>query len=601
MASRWIVLELTPKGEKENPGQIIKAVRRSLPGAEVYVPAVETEVGEDKAVHYLMQGYAFVLETDPPRPLRAYFKLEGSKFVQRVLQQGGRPAYIDSAYIEDMKEKVRVEVNQGIGEGDSVVICSGPYKNIEAAVIMELPETKEVQVFIQLRSKQALLTLPRSVLKVVERAPLSPYFARIGYLRSWARLTKALLNYNPPYQQLVSTYSRYEQVTSWGQKGNHLFSFVHGCLGSFDKTLHRIQTKFQILEKTHSWHERIEHLQSFVTFNHVLAGDRSQDLRDGLARLVALDSIEDRLLGLSRDVEGLARDAARQKKADSNTMSVQNIIVDGHNLAHRCYHAPGMGLLKDRQGNLTGVILGFLKSLGALKRRFPEARFWVTWDGTSQRRKRLYHDYKAGRKTARFKDQEDFLKTVLPPLGVAQAINPDEEADDVVASLVRGPLKGETCIIYSSDRDFMQLVGDHVGLLVPSTGSRKEILFDAEGVKQTMGVGPEKVVELRAFLGDTSDNLPGVPRVPKKILRALMIAHGSVEGVYSSGLSGLNKGQYERLRTAESQVRINRELMALSVVEFTVVDPCVNAAFASQLLGLKDIQPDPIQEAFFPR
>src|SRR5690606_13632808 len=282
-----------------------------------------------------------------------------------------------------------------------------------------------------------------------------------------------------------------------------------------------------------------------------------------------LCSVEERLRALSQSVEEVVRDLARGSKGDEGV--IQNVLIDGHNLAFRCAYAPGMARLTDAKGRPTGMILGFLRSLGALKKRFPEARFWVAWDGSSRRRRARYSDYKRNRARKETSvtvgdilfDPLSFLREALPLLGVRQVWNPEEEADDVVATLVRNDLEGQTNIICSTDRDFLQLVSASTMFLFPAVGSRKEVLYDVQGVLHQLGVSPEKVVQLRALVGDASDNLPGVARVPKKVLRALIQEHGTVERLYASGLSSLNRSQYERLMEAAPQVRINLELMTL--------------------------------------
>src|SRR3569832_1368258 len=162
-STEWIVVELTPYGEKETPAAIHRAAQKLLGRCEVYVPAMETKIGEDKSIHYLMPGYAFVRKE---RAGRAYRRLEGTRLFQALLWSGNDVATVASSAIEEMKEKLRADVNQGIGVGDLVLICSGPYKNIEATGIEELPEQRTVQVLVELRSKRSIITLPRSALKV---------------------------------------------------------------------------------------------------------------------------------------------------------------------------------------------------------------------------------------------------------------------------------------------------------------------------------------------------------------------------------------------------------------------------------------------------
>jgi 5'-3' exonuclease len=165
--------------------------------------------------------------------------------------------------------------------------------------------------------------------------------------------------------------------------------------------------------------------------------------------------------------------------------------------------------------------------------------------------------------------------------------------------LVRGDLSNETNVIFSTDRDLLQLVTPTTSLLTPPAGSRNEVLYDPGIVVKTMGVPPGKVVELRSLYGDTSDNIPGVPRVPKKILRSLIQAHGSVDSVFRSGLAGLTKGQYERLRSAEPQIRINAELMTLVDVGYTTASPDVDPDNVAQRLRELDIDPSSLLETFF--
>jgi DNA polymerase-1 len=316
--------------------------------------------------------------------------------------------------------------------------------------------------------------------------------------------------------------------------------------------------------------------------------------------LAWLDDVMRRVQELHRSYNVLNR---RLTHRNEKRKMVQNVLIDGHNLAFRCMYAPGMSRLSDSQGRPTGLIVGFLRSLGALRKKYPTARFWVTWDGSSQRRKSSFADYKANRPVREADesgfDQMAYVRKVIVYLGVTQAFNPEEEADDVIGALVKGDLVSQKNVIFSSDKDLLQLVTHDTFLLIPAIGSRKEILFEGpEIVEEYMGVPPGKMVEFRALCGDPSDNIPGVPRVPKKVLRALIQAHGSVDGIYKSGLAGLTRNQYDRLRSAEPQVRINLELMALVDVEVSLTYPDVNSSVAQQLMEEVGIKPQPILKAF---
>lgn len=608
----WVVLELNTKGEQEDPDLVRASISQSLKNADVFVPAAVTQVGEDRVIKYLMDGYAFI-RLDSDRQPNDYFKLEGSKYVQTVLIKPGqgsrynRISTIGDPDILRMQEQIKQLTDQGIGVGDVVRITSGPYRNMRASVVEDIPEEGRVQVYIKLRSKQSLMSIPRSFLVVVERAPLSAVSNRLNALRDWAALAKPVFEWEAtePYNQLMLNYSEYSRLATLNTRGRVLHDLL-----TFDtqflRPLDRMHRSYQELVKVSSWMRKGFKLFSFVSFYGKSKLDEGQleGIRSKVIEYTWLDDLLERIRMLWEDVDNVSRAVALEE----NGGVTHNVLIDGHNLAFRCFYAPGMSKLMDSQGRPTGVILGFLKGVAALKKRYPEASIHVIWDGSSRRRKLQFGEYKANRNSSsmaaeapsgiRF-DPIRFLKDTLPLLGVRQAWNPEEEADDVIASLVRGSLKGENNVIFSTDRDLLQLVTTSTYLLTPAIGARNEILFNPEIVEKAVGVPPEKIVQLRSLYGDSSDNIPGVPRVPKKVLKALIKGYGSIEGIYRSGLAGLTRGQYERLRNAEPQIRINVELMTLLDVDFTVTPPDVDPDSVTTRLRELDINPEAFLDTFF--
>jgi DNA polymerase-1 len=255
--------------------------------------------------------------------------------------------------------------------------------------------------------------------------------------------------------------------------------------------------------------------------------------------------------------------------------------------------------MTDSKGNPTGLLFGFLQSISSLRARFENHNIYVVWDGSKQRRKLKYDGYKAQRNTENiFLDgQMAAVREALPLLGITQASNPEEEADDVIASLVRSK-GGHLNIILSTDHDFLQLTSYTTQLLVPKVGSKPEKLYDTDSVLEEYGVVPSKMVELRALLGDYSDNLPGVPTVREKTLKALLRTYGSVEGIYSSHMAGLTTKEYEKLKAAKNQVLLNRELMVLHSVDIHTVSPNLDLDSVCSLLTKYDIQVGPLVEPF---
>lgn len=280
----------------------------------------------------------------------------------------------------------------------------------------------------------------------------------------------------------------------------------------------------------------------------------------------------------------------------------QNVIVDGANLAYRTFHALKVipKQFTDESGNPTGLVLLFLRSLAALKARLPGHTFHVVWEGSRQRRVTRYPLYKAQRdKVDIYSDgQVDTIRVVLPYLGVVQASNPVEEADDVIASLIRSRLSKQRNTVLSTDHDFLQLVTFTDHLLIPKVGNRSEILYDPDRVMAEYGVPPERIVHLRALLGDTSDNLPGVSRIPVNTLTSLLRAHTTIDGIFASSLTGTSAKQCAKLRAFEEQVRLNLELMTLQEVPFMLVEPNVNFDKARDTLLSLGVQAGSIVDPF---
>ena len=613
LSDLWVIVELSSRAEGEDPDVVKRVLTHMLRGAEVFIPAVTTQVGKDKVVHYLVEGYAFIRKD---RPSADYQKLERSAYVQSVLYHASKHdwATIQTAEIQRMRLLVTDEADQGIGVGDTVMITAGPYKEIPATVIEDLPELAMVQVHVKLLSKEAILTLPRGSLRVEEHIEQTPMSARLQRFKTWLRQLTVVASWKTTkVASLTKAVLTADQISTWLQKGKPLHEFV--ALLNWDFTAYSLQesaTRYQWaqtrLQHFCDLHAFVTCMQqrfglprslqrAFRTWGHLeTTRARGSALYQGIAFLVrdvstkvpelyfqycTVDSLVTRLDQLTSEI------AAIKKSQKAKNNMVNNLVIDGFNLAFRCGFAPGMKDLKDATGRPTGIIFGFLRSLAAYKKRYPNATIYVCWDGSSKRRKQMFAEYKgtrAVRKTESF-DQIGFLRGTLPQLGVTQVWNPDEEADDVIATLVRGQLLDQRNFIVSTDRDFLQLVTPTTLLLAPGNG---EQLYDEDTVLAEYGVMPEKMVHLRAFLGDNSDNIPGVPRVPQKIFLQLLRAYDTVEGVLASGLSGISKAQYQKVRVAENQIRLNYQLMLLCTdVQLTTTLPKVDAkAVETTLFGV---------------
>jgi 5'-3' exonuclease/transcription antitermination factor NusG len=644
---QWVILALSSKADGEDPDLVRRSIAYAVRGAEVFIPAAITQVGEDRVIHYLVEGYAFIRHQHPDN---AYNRLENSKYVAGVITKivrltGQRPtrqlAFVTTADIEKMRRQIHVETDQGIGVGDTVLITSGAYKQITAKVIEEIGEEDKVQVHIQLRSKDTIISLPRSFLQLKEKAPKPPALDQFMTLCDWfnnahsAMHSASLVSIQPVH----AAWEAFNTFSSWSGTIS-TFQELHFITNSPPLTLGPVREKHSLYVQLNEWAyevvPRMSIIRSFYTPLDVTPikamGDATlrltgwADRWQQLVPYVQLGSLpvpttepverkylewmtirdfQDALDSMVDDLDFIESEL----REDGEDVLVNNVIVDGFNLAYRCFYAPGMGDMRDTQGRHSGVLYGFVRSITSLKKRFPNAQLFVAWDGSNRTRKAKFADYKANRTNSGFAegqdakgdrwDQIDWLRQFLPLLGVTQVLNEGEEADDAIAALVKGRLKGQENIILSSDRDLLQLITETDRLLTPAQGKRKETLYDINALKEEWGVGPDQIVTLRALLGDSSDNIPGVPTVPQKVLTGLVQLYGTIDGIFSSNLAGLTKLRYECLRTAESQVRLNLDLMTLREVPLAEVAPNPDQTAAEEWLTDVDVQPESILTAFF--
>jgi DNA polymerase-1 len=278
---------------------------------------------------------------------------------------------------------------------------------------------------------------------------------------------------------------------------------------------------------------------------------------------------------------------------------MKNLVIDGHNLAFRVLHALPPDL-KGPENESTSVFFGFMRSLIAAKRMVdPSAKVFVAWDRGSHRRKALNPEYKANRTASTTSGWLSRLETFLPLVGVTQVFQENEEADDVVASLLPS-LEGPV-VILTRDADFFQLVSNTVTVAVPGK-NQTFVFYDPERVFQDFGVTPEQIPHWKAILGDTSDNIRGVPRFPSKVAACLLRDHKTIEGVFQSGFSGLTSKQYASLKASKDVVVKNLSLTTMiRNLEFTTVSPEPSLEKAESVLTELGITTLPLTSFFGPK
>ncbi|MBP0969868.1 MAG: DNA polymerase I, partial [Oscillospiraceae bacterium] len=214
------------------------------------------------------------------------------------------------------------------------------------------------------------------------------------------------------------------------------------------------------------------------------------------------------------------------------------LLIDGNSILNRAFY--GIKNLSTKDGKHTNAVFGFMTIfLKQIQNEQPDY-VAVAFDlpgGTF--RNRMYPDYKGTRKgmPEDLAEQLPYTKDLLTYLGYAVVTCPDYEADDILGTLSRrASEEGVVCRILTGDRDSLQLVDSNTVVLYPSTsmGRTETTLMDEAAVKEKYGVTPSEIIDLKALMGDSSDNIPGVPGVGEKTATMLISSFHSIEGVYEN-------------------------------------------------------------------
>ena len=214
------------------------------------------------------------------------------------------------------------------------------------------------------------------------------------------------------------------------------------------------------------------------------------------------------------------------------------MIIDGNSIANRAYY--GVRLLNAPDGTPTNAIFGFLNIFNRLLAEQSPDALAVTFDLKDKTfRHRAFDYYKAQRKPMPedLAVQMPILRQVLQEMNVHCYTCPGYEADDILGTAGRiCEEKGWECVIVTGDRDSLQLVSDRVSVCLIKTkgGQTETIVYTPELFRAEYGFEPKGIIDLKALMGDSSDNIPGVPGIGEKTANDLMRSFGSLEQIYAS-------------------------------------------------------------------
>lgn len=213
------------------------------------------------------------------------------------------------------------------------------------------------------------------------------------------------------------------------------------------------------------------------------------------------------------------------------------LVLDGNSIINRAFY--GIKLLTTKDGRYTNAIYGFMNIFYKLCDELHPDSVAFAFDLKAPTfRHKMYDEYKAGRKPMppELAEQMPVLKDLLRALGYKIVTKEGYEADDILGTLAFSCKEGDECYIATGDRDSLQLVGDNVKVLLASTkmGRPETNIYDVKRIKDDYGVTPHQLIDIKALMGDSSDNIPGVSGVGQKTAQSLISELGSIQNIYDN-------------------------------------------------------------------
>lgn len=244
-------------------------------------------------------------------------------------------------------------------------------------------------------------------------------------------------------------------------------------------------------------------------------------------------------------------------------------LIDGMSLVFRAYHAMHGARLITPSGDPSGAVFGFVNIITSfLERENPEYLAVVFDTKEPTFRHEMYKEYKANRDAfpEELVPQLASIKELLDHLSIKRIEMPGYEADDVIGTLAkRAAEENIPAICLTSDKDYLQLVDDYVAILKPAGKGGEFELISYEGVKDKFGVVPEKVIDVMALIGDTSDNIPGVKGIGEKTAIPLINEYGSLEDLYHNVDKIERKAVKDKLINNKDNAFLSKKLVTIDV------------------------------------
>jgi len=240
------------------------------------------------------------------------------------------------------------------------------------------------------------------------------------------------------------------------------------------------------------------------------------------------------------------------------------VLIDGHAILHRAYHAFPKNL-KTRRGEIVNAVYGFSKILLNVIKELKPTHLAVTFDlpqPTFRQEIFVAYQYKRPAMDAELKNQIERVKQVVKALAMPIFEKAGFEADDLIGTLAKqAERKKIKTIIVTGDKDLMQLVTAQTKLYLTQSSQMANRLVGSRKVKTILGVNPNQVVDYKALVGDSSDNYPGVPGVGPKTAVQLLDQYQTLATIFKKKtLQQLRANLAEKLRAGQESADLSQKL-----------------------------------------
>lgn len=243
------------------------------------------------------------------------------------------------------------------------------------------------------------------------------------------------------------------------------------------------------------------------------------------------------------------------------------VLIDGNSIIYRAFFA--LPLLNNDKGVYTNAVYGFTTMLFRILEEEKPTHMLVAFDaGKTTFRHKTYKEYKGGRQKTppELSEQFPLVRELLDAFHISHYELDQYEADDIIGTLAReGNEKDWDVTVISGDKDLLQLVSDKVTVNLTRKGISEVDAYTPEYLQEKMGVSPQQIIDMKALMGDSSDNIPGVPGIGEKTAVKLLKEYNTLDNVYSHLAALTGKKMKENLTNHKKDAYMSKELATIDL------------------------------------